>query len=64
MGILSLLGGIIAIVGFFGLTAAGVSMVSIIGIWMLVMIIFYFWVSYTLLLDRDVAGYFSPTSGF
>ena len=64
VGILSLIGVIISIIGFFGLSAAGVSMFSILGIWMLVMAVFYTWVSYILLLDKDVASHFNPTSGF
>ncbi len=39
-------------------------MFSIIGIWMVVMAAFYAWVSYMLLLDKDVGSYFNPTSGF
>ena len=64
VGILSLLGVITSLVGFFGLSAAGGSMFSILGIWMLAMAAFYMWVSYMLLLDKGVAYHFNPTSGF
>jgi hypothetical protein len=34
------------------------------GIWMAAMTIFYAWVSYMLLIDKDVGSHFNPTSGF
>ena len=64
VGILSLLGVITSIIGFLGLSAAGGSMFSILGIWMVVMAVFYAWVSYMLLLDKDVRSHFNSTSGF
>lgn len=64
VGILSVLGVITSLIGFFGLSAAGASMFSILGLWMIVMAVFYAWVSYMLLLDKDVGAHFNPTSGF
>lgn len=64
VGILSILAVIMSIIGFFGLSAAGVPMFSILGIWMAVMTMFYAWVSYMLLIDKDVGSHFNPTSGF
>lgn len=64
VGILSLLGVITSIIGFFSLSAAGASMSSILGVWMVVMAAFYAWVAYVLLLDKDVGSHFNPTSGF
>jgi hypothetical protein len=64
VGILALLGVITSIIGFFGLSAAGASVFSILGIWMVAMLPFHAWVSYMLLLDKDVASHFNPTSGY
>lgn len=64
VGILSLLGVITSIFGFLGLSAVGIPMFSLLGVWMLVMAVFYTWVSYMLLLDKDVRSHFNPTSGF
>jgi tryptophan-rich sensory protein len=64
IGILSLLGSIVTIIGWFGLVATTVSLFSVISIWMILMAPFYLWVAYTLLLDKDVANLFNPSSGF
>jgi hypothetical protein len=64
VAILSLLGAFTSIVGFVGLSAAGASMFSLLGMWMVLMAVFYTWVAYMLLLDKDVAYHFNPTSGF
>jgi hypothetical protein len=39
-------------------------MFSILGIWMVVMAIFYGWVAFMLLFDKDVSQHFNPRSGF
>ncbi len=64
VGSLSLLSIVLSVFGFIGLSASGVPMLSVIGIWMIVMTLFYMWVAYMLFLDRDVASHFNPSSGF
>ena len=64
VGNFSVLGVITSLIGFFGLNAVGASMFSILGFWMIVMAVFYAWVSYMLLLDKDVGAHFNPKSGF
>lgn len=63
-GISSALGAILSVVGWFGLASANVPMFSILGIWMVVMAIFYGWVAFMLLVDKDVSQHFNPRSGF
>lgn len=58
VGILSVLGVILSLIGWFGLSATHISMFSILGIWMLVMAIFYSWVAFMLLFDKDVSQHF------
>jgi hypothetical protein len=64
VGISSALGVIVSLVGWFGLSGSSISMFSILGIWMVVMAIFYGWVAFMLLFDKDVSQHFNPRSGF
>lgn len=64
IGFSSALGVIVSVVTWIGLSGALVSKFSLLGIWGLVMAVFYGWVAYTLLLDKDVSRQFSPGSGF
>jgi hypothetical protein len=64
VGISSALGVIVSSIGWFGLSSTHISMFSILGIWMVVMAIFYGWVAFMLLFDKDVSQHFNPRSGF
>ena len=64
VGISSGFGAVLSIIGWFGMGGTSISMFSILGIWMLVMAVFYGWVAFMLLLDKDVSHVFSPPSGF
>ncbi|MGJ8677956.1 MAG: hypothetical protein ACSHX0_10600 [Akkermansiaceae bacterium] len=64
VGISSALGVIVSLVSWFGLSGSQISMFSFLGIWMVVMAVFYGWVAYMLLFDKDVSQHFNPRSGF
>jgi hypothetical protein len=64
-GILCALGLAITVISLGSAVISGVvSLFSILGIWMVLMIAFYAWVAFTLLLDKDVAQHFNPRGGF
>ncbi|MDP4623982.1 MAG: hypothetical protein NWT08_02470 [Akkermansiaceae bacterium] len=64
VGILSALGAIIGAIGLIGLISAGSPLFSLLSLWLVAMPVFFAWVSYVLLLDKDVAQHFNPKSGF
>jgi hypothetical protein len=64
VGISSVLGVIVLIVTWFGLSGSQLSMFSFLGIWTVIMAAFYGWVAFMLLFDKDVSQHFSPRSGF
>lgn len=63
-GISSAVGIIVSLITWFGLSGTQVSMFSLLGLWLPIMAIFYAWVAWMLLIDRDVARVFNPSSGF
>ena len=64
VGISSALGVIVSLITWFGLSSTHISMFSILGIWMVVMAVFYGWVAFMLLIDKDVSQHFNPRSAF
>ena len=64
IGFSAAVGVIVSVVIWIGLSGALVSKFSFLGIWMLLMGVFYGWVAYMLLLDKDVSRQFNPGSGF
>ena len=64
IGFSSVLGVIVSLFTWTGLGGELVSKFSLLGIWMLVMAVFYGWVAFTLLFDKDVSRQFNPGSGF
>lgn len=64
VGISAGLGVVFSLIGWFGLAATQISMFSFLGIWMVVMAVFYGWVAFMLLFDKDVSQHFNPGSGF
>ena len=64
IGFSSALGVILSIVTWIGLDGAPISKFSILGIWFVVMAVFYGWVAFMLLFDKDVSRQFNPGSGF
>lgn len=60
IGVSAVFAVVLSIIGWLGLNHTAIPMFSIVGIWMLVMAVYYGWVAYMLLFDRDIARVFNP----